>query len=329
MKKLLLAFTLVGLLGTMNSCKDDEPSSGNDAPLTVEQKQRALVSYVGHSALYGPAGSDAQVNIPIYNDIVSSTNTNDIVSMTYQPIMVDGSGNAFIPYLQPFFYKNNNDTPFINFLGNGLLAHMNPPTTGYPANFFFSSGSNMGNQVSKADVLGNANGYISNTPEVGIAVKAKSSGNTINIDYKAKAFAPESGAEYYVSVLVIEKNGNTRQAFGQSDFRELSIKNIVRTSAITGLSGSGLATPVAGLPQTGYTGINAMFGSNASANAEVEKSVSATYKPLTSEWETLFGQNYSNWKYNAGNSAVVAIVWKWYPSESKAYYSNCAYADVK
>jgi hypothetical protein len=187
----------------------------------------------------------------------------------------------------------------------------------------------MGSAASKSDILGNANGYVSSTPEVGIAVKASASGNNINVTYKAKAFAPEAGAEYYVSVLVIEKNGNTRQAIGQSEFKDYTLKNIVRTSAISANASSGLKTPVFGLPQNGYTGINATFKGTAAANAEVEKTVTATYKPLSSEWETVFGQNYSNWKFNAGNTAVVAVVWKWYASENKAYYSNCVYADVK
>jgi hypothetical protein len=84
--------------------------------------------------------------------------------------------------------------------------------------------------------------------------------------------------------------------------------------------------PVLGLPQNGFTGINATFNSSAAANSEVEKTVTATYKPLS---EQLANNNFSNWKFNAGNPAVVAVVWKWYPSENKAYYSNCVYADVK
>ncbi len=329
MKKILLALTAVSLMATMNSCGDDEPIDSGSAPLTVEQKQRALVSYIGHSAVYG-ATNAAEVNIPIFNDVVSSTNTNSIVGLTYQPIVVDpNSGNAIIPYLQPFFFKDNNDTPFVNLISNVLLSHMNPPTSGFPINYFYSVGSNMGSTAAKDDILNNANSYVSNTPEVGIAVKASASGNNINVTYKAKAFAPESGAEYYVSVLVLEKNGTTRQAVGSTDFRDISIKNILRTSAITGIASNGLKTPVLGLPQNGYTGINATFNGSAVANSEVEKVVTASYKGLTTQWADVFGTNYSNWKYSAGNTAVVAIVWKWYPSESKAYYSNCAFADVK
>lgn len=328
MKKILLALTAVSLMATMNSCGDDEPNGdGNSAPLTVEQKNRALVAYVGHSAVYGGVNV-AEVNMPVFNDIVSTSNTNSIVGFTYQPILVQG-GNPIIPFLQPFFYKDNNDTPFLNLLSNEMLSHMNPPTTGFPVNYFYSSGTDMGSAASKSDILGNANGYVSTTPEVGIAVKASGSGNNINVTYKAKAFAPESGAEYYVSVLVIEKNGTTRQAIGQNEFKDYTIKNIVRTSGIIANASNGLKTPVFGLPQTGYTGINATFSGSAAANSEVEKNVTATYKPLSSAWETVFGQNYSNWKYNAGNTAVVAIVWKWYASEKKAYYSNCVYADVK
>jgi hypothetical protein len=329
MKKILLALTAVSLLATMNSCGDDEPNGdGNSAPLTVEQKQRALVSYIGHSAVYGPAGSDAAINFPVYNDVVASTNTSTIVGITYQPVLVN-NGQAIIPFLQPFFYKDNNDTPFVNLLSNGLLSHMNPPTTGFPVNFFYSCGSNLSAVASKADILGNANGYVSNTPEVGIAVKASAAGNTINIDYKAKAFAPEAGAEYYVSVLVIEKNGNTRQAVDASTFNSIATRNIVRTSAISANGAGGLKTPVVGLPQTGYTGISPIFGSSAAVASEVSKMVSVNYKPLSSQWETVFGENYSNWKYTASNTAVVAIVWKWYAAENKAYYSNCVYADVK
>jgi hypothetical protein len=207
---------------------------------------------------------------------------------------------------------------------------MNPPTSGFPVNYFYSAGTNMGSAASKSDILGNANGYVSSTPEVGIAVKASASGNNINVTYKAKAFAPEAGAEYYVSVLVIEKNGNTRQAIGQSEFKDYTLKNIVRTSGITANASNGLKVPVLGLPQTGYTGINATFSGSAAANAEVEKTVIATTKPLNSDWEKIFADNFiSNWKFNASNTAVVAVVWKWYASENKAYYSNCVYADVK
>ena len=329
MKKILFALTAVSLMATMNSCKDDEPTDGgNSGPLTVEQKQRALVSYVGHSGVYGPAGGDAATNIPIFNDIVATSNTNDIVGMTFQPVIV-ANNQAIIPYLQPFFYKDNNDTPFVNLINNGLLVHMNPPTTNFGINFFYSAGTNMGSSASKDDVLGNANGYVSNTPEVGVAVKGSASGNTINVTYKAKAFAPEAGSEYYISLLVVEKNGNTRQAVDQSTFNTIATRNILRTSGITATSSQGLKTPVAGLPQNGYSGISPIFGSSAATNAEVEKTVAVNYKGLTSDWVTAFGENFSNWQYNASNTAIVAVIWKWYPSESKAYYSNCVYADVK
>lgn len=248
--------------------------------------------------------------------------------MTYHPAIV-ANNQVLFPYLQPFFFKDNNDTPFVSLIGNGLLTHMNPPTSGFPINFFYAAGSNMGSIVSKDDVLGMANGYVSNTPDVGIAIKGTSSGNSINITYKAKAYAPEAGAEYYVSVLVVEKNGNTRQAVGQNTFNTIATRNILRTSGITATASTGLKTPVAGLPQTGYTGITPIFGSSAAVNSEVEKTVTVNYKGLTSEWITAFGENYSNWQYNASNTGIMAIVWKWYPSESKAYYSNCVYADVK
>lgn len=319
-------------MATMNSCGDDEPNGdGNSAPLTVEQKQRALVSYVGHSSVFGGTPG-ADINMPLFNDIVSTSNTKDIVGFTYQPILFQGT-TPLVPYLQPYFFKDNNDTPLVSYtanLSNILLSHMNPPTTGLPVNYFYSAGTNMGSAASKNDILGNANGYVSSTPEVGIAVKASASGNNINVTYKAKAFAPESGAEYYVSVLVIEKNGTTRQAIGQSEFKDYTLKNIVRTSALSANTSNGLKMPVLGLPQNGFTGINATFNSSAAANSEVEKTVIATSKPLNSDWEKAFADNYiSNWKFNASNTAVVAIVWKWYASENKAYYSNCVYADVK
>ena len=329
MKKILFALTAVSLMATMNSCKDDEPTDGgNSGPLTVEQKQRALVSYVGHSAVYGPAGSDAAVNIPIFNDIVATSNTNDIVGMTYQPVIV-ANNQPVIPYLQPFFYKDNNDTPFVNLINNSLWVHMNPVSDNFGINYFYSAGTNMGGTASKADVIGNATGYVSNTPEVGVAVKGSASGNTINVTYKAKAFAPEAGAEYYISVFAVEKNGNTRQAVDQSTLNTIATRNILRTSGITATSDQGLKTPVVGLPQNGYSGISPIFGSSAAANAEVEKTIAINYKGLTSQWETIFGENYSNWKFNASNTAIIAVIWKWYPSESKAYYSNCVYADVK
>jgi hypothetical protein len=329
MKKLLLAFTMVGLLATMNSCKKDSTNTNNGGgALTVEQKQRALVAYVGHSALYGGA-QGGHLNIPIFNDVVMSSNTSNIVGMTIQPVMFNQQGQAFIPYLQPFFFKDNNDTPFVNLLSNGLLVHMNPPTSGFPVNYFYSVGTNLGDQADKATIIGNASGYVTNTPEVGIAVKATASGNNINITYKAKAFQPESSAEYYVSALVIEKSGNTRQAIDQNNFSTLNMRNIVRTSGIIGTSSNGLKVPVAGLPETGYTGINPAFTAGAAKNAEIEKTVTATYKDISPTWVTAFNDNYSIWKLNASNTAVVAIVWKWYPSEKKAYYSNCAYAEVK
>jgi len=328
MKKIFLALTAVSLLATMNSCKDDDPiDGGNSGPLTVEQKQRALVSYVGHSSVYGPAGSDAAVNLPIYNDVVANSNTNEIVGLNYQAAIV-ANNQALFPYLQPFFYKANNDTPFVSLINNVLLTHMNPPTTGYPINFFYAAGNNMGSTATKNDILSYANGYVSNTPEVGVAVKSSSSGNNINITYKAKAFAPEAGAEYYISLLVVEKNGETRQAVDASIFNKIATRNILRTSGITATSTSGLKTPVAGLPQTGYSGISPIFGTSAAANAEVENTVTVTYKGLTSDWITAFGENFSNWQYNASNTGVIAIIWKWYPNDMKAYYSNCAFANV-
>jgi hypothetical protein len=329
MKKFLLALSMVGLLATMNSCKKDPDNQGNGGgSLVVEQKQRALVAYVGHSAIYG-GQQGSEVNIPIFNDVVMSSNTNNIVGFTLQPVLFNQQGQPFIPYLQPFFFKDNNDTPFVNLLSNGLMVHLNPPTSGFPVNYFYSAGSNLGAAVDKAVISGNANAYVSNTPEIGIAVKASASGNNINITYKAKAFEPETSAEYYVSALVIEKSGNTRQAIADGQFSTLNMRNILRTSGVIATSTAGLKVPVAGLPETGYSGISPTFARSTPKNTEVEKTLTATYKEITPTWLTAFNNNYSDWKFSANNTAVIAIVWKWYPSENKAYYSNCVYAEVK
>lgn len=326
MKKILFALTAVSLMATMNSCKKDEPTDGgNSGPLTVEQKQRALVSYVGHSNIVGEEGSDAAVNIPLFNTIISESKTSDIVGFTIQTDLTLNN-TLYRSYLQPLYYNDNNDTPFLNYpLSIGLISQLNPPSV--PVNYFYNSGSNLGSSVSKSDIFGSANETVSNNPEVGIAIKGSANGNTININYKSKAYQPESGAEYYISVFVIEKDGNTRQSYIQNPRNTLAIKNIVRASAIKSLV-NGTQVPSLGLPINGFTH-TPMFNSNSTKGAEVENNLTFTYKSLKPELENLLGDSYSNWKFNAGNTAVVAVVWKWYPSESKAYYSNCVYADVK
>ena len=327
MKKLVfLALISAGAMGFMQSCKKDDPSGTTDAPLTVAEKQRSLLIY-NTATWCGPCGS---VGSPTFKSAIDASNTDDLVMIDLHPAL---SSMSFLVPLATQEEKNNPDSLYYAPFSVELYQQSKP--NGYIPQFYCSN-SVLGNSaVTKDQILEFASNYNSAvSPEVGVAVKASASDKNINITYKMKALEPESGAEYYTSLLVIEKSVDAAQVVGSS-WQKITHKNIVRGSAKYSAAGTTFGGG------TTWTNAPVAFGdaadmTNPSAGSEIEKT--ATYKystptqGLKDAWDaslvSQIGYGFGWWNFNASNTAVVAIVWKKI-SNTEMFYVNAAYADVK
>jgi hypothetical protein len=328
MKKLLL-LTLISAsaIGIMQSCKK-ETTSATEAALTVEAKQRSLFVY-GTATWCGPCGVTGG---PMFKSVIANNSTNDLISLDIHPTTQVG-----LSYLNPFALKDGNPdsvifAPFID-----ELYRQVKPNDYFP--LFYCSNSLLGNTgVSAEQVKEFANNYNKNTaPEIGVAASASASGNKINIKYKMKALNPESGSEYFTSVLIIEKSVNAYQFVSPGSHTSLEHKNIVRASAKNTTSGA--------LFGGGFTipGVPVAFGDaadmiNPVAQAEIEKSMTYTYTSPSSEFKTGYNNyvrtqsqqpyDFGWWNLSASNTSVVVIVWKKL-SNTEMFYVNAVITDVK
>ncbi len=326
MKKLLL-LTLISAsaVGVMQSCKK-ETTSTTEAALTVEAKQRSLLFYAT-ATWCGPCGATGG---PIFKSVIANNSTNDLISLDLHPQTSVG-----LSFLNATALKGGNPDSviFAPFAGE-LYGQIKP--NGYIP-LFYCSNSLLGNSgVTAQQIKEFADNYNRNTaPEVGVAASASASGNNINIKYKMKALNPESGAEYFTSVLLVEKSVNAYQFVSPSTNTSLEHKNVVRASAKNTTSGSlfGGGNTLPGAPVA--------FGdaadmTNPAAQTEIEKSITFTYTSPSSTFKTNFdntlkaqiGYGFGWWNLNASNTSVVVIVWKKL-SSTEMFYVNAVMADVK
>ncbi len=307
MKKLfLLAFLSASVVGMMQSCGDDSPSTGA-APLTVTKTQRSLLIY-NTATWCGPCGAYGS---PEYKATLAARDVNSLVA-----IDLHSSGSS---YLVPTFVKN--DTLFISTFANVLYSQTKP--NGYIPHFYMDN-SFLGNTgVRAADMTAKADEYNSTVPvEVGVGANASLSGNTISVNYKLQAYAPESGAKYYTSVIICEKEIGCYQAGASGTFA--THKNIVRASAHKSTSGTQIAFSE-----------NAVLD-NPAKDAVTEKTVTFDYvatpdklvNQINAATQGASGFDFGWWKLNKSNTGVAVIVWK-YISPTEMFYVNTVWADVK
>ena len=306
MKKLfLLAFLSASVVGMMQSCGSDSPSTGS-APLTVTKTQRSLLIY-NTATWCGPCGAYGS---PEFKGALAARDGNSLVAIDLH----SSSGS----YLVPTFVKN--DTLFISPFVNVLYTQTKP--NGYIPHFYMDN-SFMGNTgVKAADMTAKADEYNSTVPvEVGVGAKASLSGNTISVNYKLQAYAPEVGAKYYTSIIICEKEVSCFQEGAAGTFT--THKHIVRASAHKNSTGTQLAfseTPVLDNPAK-----DALVDKTASYDySETPASIVTQINAATQKAK---GFDFGWWKLNKSNTGVAVIVWK-LVSPTEMYYVNAAWADV-
>lgn len=309
MKKLfLLAFLSASVVGMMQSCGDDSPSTGA-APLTVTKTQRSLLIY-STATWCGPCGAYGS---PEFKATLAARDVNSLVS-----IDLHSSGSS---YLVPTYVNKTNDTLFIASFANALYSQTKP--NGYIPHFYMDN-SFLGNTGTTAATMTSfADDYNKNTPvEVGVGANASLSGNKITVNYKLQAYAPEAGAKYYTSVVIVEKEIGCYQAGASGTFA--THKNIVRASAHKSASGAQIAfseTAVLDNPaKDAVTEKTATFDYVATPDKLVTQINAAT--------QGASGFDFGWWKLNKANTGVAVIVWK-YISPTEMFYVNTVWADVK
>jgi hypothetical protein len=326
MKKLLL-LTLISAsaIGVMQSCKK-ETTSTTEAALTVEAKQRSLLFYAT-ATWCGPCGATGG---PLFKSVLANNSTNDLISLDLHPQTSVG-----LSFLNATALKDGNPDSVIFAPFAGEIYNQIKPNGYIP--LFYCSNSLLGNSGVTADQIKEfANNYNRNTaPEVGVAASASASGNTVNIKYKMKALNPESGAEYFTSVLLVEKSVNAYQFVSPSTNTSLEHKNVVRASAKKTTSGSlfGGGSTVNGAPVAFGDAADMV---NPAAQTEIEKSIAYTYTSPSATFKSSFddglkaqiGYGFGWWNLSASNTSVVVIVWKKL-SSTEMFYVNAVIADVK
>jgi hypothetical protein len=296
MKKLLFAATALALTLTV-ACKKKSTDDGNGAgeAFTVAQKQNTLVVYntatwCGPCGVYGGPTFKGILDNPDIVAIDLHTSGSSLLTPIYAP----GGAKKDTAMVAPFaIYLYAQTKP------NGFIPH------------FYANNTLLGNsEVTTAAITSAANTFKAATPTAGVAVKASASGNTISIDYKAKAFSAASG-EYYLSLVLCEKSVTATQSGASGGIAEH--KNIVRATAFsTTESPLNAFSPAAVL-------------NNPAAGQEVSGSQSFTWSLPT------LATRYNAFKrwdaFSASNTMVAAILWK---KNGTAYeLVNAAKCDIK
>lgn len=310
-KLLLLAVVAASFAGIMQSCKPDSPDGGgSNASLTVTNKQRSFVVY--HTATWcGPCGLYA---MPEFKKLVTSANNNDIVAVDYH--------SSSSSKLVPLWMKPNNDTLFIAPFSLDLLTTVsNINAQGqYSIPSFWLNNSLLGTSSVKAtDIQAASTNANQVATEVGVAASATASGQTLNIKYKLKAFAPEAG-DYHVSVFVAEKKVNAMQVVSGAGEVAMDHEHIIRASALADATGKPIAFS------------SSAIMSKPAANAEVENSLSWTYTAIPQAVKDKYvAAGLPWWNWNPTNTGVVVAVWrKVTDNPTKPWFLiNAVWADVK
>jgi hypothetical protein len=304
MKKLfLLAFLSASVVGMMQSCGSDSPSTGA-APLTVTKTQRSLLIY-NTATWCGPCG---QYGSGQFKTALAARDANSLVSLDLH----SSSGS----YLVPTFVKN--DTVFIAQFAVALYGQTKPNGS---IPHFYMNNSSLGSTCASAP--GSADDYNAAVPvEVGVGANASLSGNKITVNYKLQAYAPEAGAKYYTSVIICEKEIGCYQLGAPGTFA--THKHIIRASAHKNAAGTQLAFSESAILD------------NPIKDAVTEKTATfdyvATPDKLVTQINTATqgttGFDFGWWKLNKANTGVAVIVWK-YISPTEMFYVNTVWADVK
>ena len=295
MKKLLFAATALALTLTV-ACKKKSTDDGNTGDaFNVEQKQNTLVVYntatwCGPCGVYGGPTFKGILDNPDIVAIDLHTSGSSLLTPIYTP----GGAKKDSAMVAPFaIYLYAQTKP------NGYIPH------------FYANNTLLGNsEVTSTSITSAANTFKAATPTAGVAVKASANGNTISIDYKAKAFSAGSG-EYYLSLILCEKSVTATQTGASGGITEH--KNIVRATAF-----STAASPLNAFSPTAVL-TNPTAGQEVSGNQTFNWELPA----LASRYNA-----FKRWDaFTPSNTMVAAVLWK---KNGTAYdLVNAAKCDVK
>ncbi|MEQ8907743.1 MAG: Omp28-related outer membrane protein [Vicingaceae bacterium] len=198
--------------GTGNGSGNGGTNGGTD--LVVENKQRAVITYVGATWCppCGAYGDPTKKYIDsIYGDdaVVLNVQSNDAISDpgTFE----HGFGNAFQSFV------SSNSIPHIYWSGANFSMEHN--------GFFTSASSN--NSTADAKI----SSIMANPPEVGVAAEATLSNDTVSIETLAKFY--NVSTEAFIGVYLLEDSVMALQEVGNSQTEMTSHENVIRGAAYT------------------------------------------------------------------------------------------------
>ncbi len=202
-RKILLAATILGLIGMQGCKKEPEGNNQNNNTttntgdgLTVENKNRAVLVY--HTATWcGPCGSAGG---PMLKRLETEYG-DDLVYLNIQA----GGGNP--SSLAALFTRN--DTAFYGPSYGGVLSQFQ--LSGYIPYFYVN---NKAFSTSSESMIKQEISTLKSAPvKVGVAASATSTGNTFNFKVKTKFFESVSG-DYHLSVFIAQDKIKWSQAVG-------------------------------------------------------------------------------------------------------------------
>jgi len=283
-KTLLISLAASMLIG-FGACKKDKTDPVDDKKeevktgLTVSNKQRAFVGYVG-ATWCPPCGAYGG---PGFKAIQAKYTENDVVGLYLAPsgetvpYSTDGSQLIVSPFVNDFYaaMKSSGTIPFYNI-----------------------NGKNEGGAYTTTDATVNKykpfiDGMISSDASIGIAAKKTLTDSKISCEVKVKAFKAYD-ADLYYSVLVIEKKAIGLQLIsGKPNDTKYEHHYMTRASLI----GDGT--------MKGQVAFESMSSGSIDANKEFTKTFSLNYENLETGTAKLI-----RWNYTQDNTVVIAMVWK-------------------
>lgn len=296
MKKLFLlaiisAFVFVG-------CKDEgtDPNGSGNGTVSVDRTQRSSLWY--YTATWcGPCGISGS---PTFKSVLDQSTDNEIVAIDL---------HATNSRLAPIFQNPNDQKFYYSPIMGGIGAHLR--LNGYIPAFTLNNNFE-GNSSVSANALVSYAGYWNDVQaSVGVNGSATASGNDLTIKTKTKFFDAADG-DYYISLIVVEKDVNAPQVVGSVEQQSFDHKHIARCSALGTF--------------TNQETFRKISSGAVTANSEVDGSYSFTIEQYADG--ALPG--YATWEFDPANTAVVASIWT--PSSSNPAVYDCVntvWLDVK
>lgn len=281
MKKIFL-FSLVASL-FLFGCGPEEGGSTTpdenvgEQGLVVEKKQRSVLWY-WTATWCGPCGSTGS---PLFKTMLEDNVDNDMIAIDLH----SSNSSRLVPgYIDPA-----DNQPKVALEMAGQLAQQIRPN-GYIPLFTLNNEFQGNSSVQTTSVNSKITAHNSNDPVLGVAAKATADGNTITVETRTKFFEDAPG-DYYISVLLLEKDVVATQRVGGADDPNFGHKQVVRASVIDGEMHT----------QKGIS-VNTI-ASDASADAVIDGE-------YTLNWQKAqLPDGFSTWEFDKANTTAVVIVW--------------------